>query len=816
MVTHAGTHGPAQPVTSPIISEHVYRESRRITARVSLPSHRPTGGGARIRRLLARFVGAAFVAFLAVTIAESGRPAAPTASWWSPIAAVIVIGPGLVLFALTFGTGPGSERWIRAAAIAAAVGYAAAMVGWLLAWTGETVSGVSSSWLLPFSGLIGLCAALVWRPGRVAAVQVITTACSSMINQMALTSPQLLWQRVGAETVWALGFSGIFVAAAIMAMHTSRILDATEETAAEDAAGDAARTARARERTKFDALVHDQVIAVLLEAGRTDAPQHLPAHARSALHALDALTAPTHPTVPHKLGAPCRGAGAVSAREVVERLDTHLTGIESAVSISVGGIDDLGQTYPVDALSAITAAAAEATRNSLLHAGINALPSVTLDITAEQIRVVVSDAGKGFDPLTVQPGRLGVTGSIDGRMREIPGGRSHIVTGVGAGTSVELIWTRPAADTNDVAPEPSREQQAEGRRHSRENVSGIVGVRTRWAMIVAAGFLACAAVAAANSVHVGMAPGPAAGSLILIALGIGVVAAAGNDPIGHAAAAVCAGIAPLLIVVAALGVHEPVADPLRSAAAVSGGLVVCAFLCVRGRARWAWLGYLAACAVYAAWSIDTGHGLLPAVQVLIPGVGVMIVASVFTALLRPAVNDIYALRAEHAHRQARYAAENATQEERRHQSERLDRLARPTLERITQHPELSAADRHHAILLEARLRDNIRAAILDTPALTAAVWNARTRGMTVTLLDNGGLDNAEPDIVARLQHSITDLVNAADAGTMTIRIAPPQRTHLATLTIHGGSTSGSVRYEFDHTAAVISPSSTEPPTAPTS
>jgi signal transduction histidine kinase len=53
--------------------------------------------------------------------------------------------------------------------------------------------------------------------------------------------------------------------------------------------------------------------------------------------------------------------------------------------------------------------------------------------------VTVSDAGRGFDPERLPPGRLGLHNSIRQRLGDV-GGAIEVVSAVGQGTAVTLRW----------------------------------------------------------------------------------------------------------------------------------------------------------------------------------------------------------------------------------------------------------------------------------------------------------------------------------------------------------------------------------------
>jgi hypothetical protein len=772
------------------------RQTDTITVMTDL---RDESEGARLRRLLSRFIGAGYAAYLFTAVVETSRRTASVQQWWTPTAVAVAVVPGLVLLAASFLSGAVAERWIRAAAVCAVAGYAVAAVGWLPAWTGDFVADSSSStWLVRFSGLVGLCAALVFKPVPVVGVQALATALSSIVNQTGLVSAQPLWSRVAVETVWAWGFSGVFVAAAVMAVRTSHVLDDTKESVARTAAATAAQTARDRERAKVDALVHDRVIAVLLDAARTTTPHRLPDQARAALSALDELTAV------HVSGV--TADGGVTAVDLCTGLRSVITEVDCGVVVSTRTVADLDCLFPIEAVSAVLGATAEAVRNSVLHAGGNTAPQISLIAQPDHIGVVITDKGRGFEPSRVDPGRLGVAGSIAGRMELIPGGTAEVVTGLGSGTSVRLGWTRPSPASRAVSslgysPRPRsvyEETEPEAR-----GITDVIGLRSRSARTVAAVFVLCAAVTAVASVLAGMHPLSAAASTAVLAVGVGAVVLPGGDVLARQWTAVCAVTVPLQIIAAAAGLTEPVPDPVGNAAAVSGGVVVCAFLCVRGRVGSAWLGQMIACVVYTGWVIGYGSPVSAVSQVVVPSIGVMIMATVFAALLRPAAREIFVLRAEQTAQAAHIAGVEAAAQERRTQIARLDELARPALRRIREHPNLSDSDKRTMLLLEARLRDGIRARGFDTPAVTDAVWRARDRGATVTLFDDGALDDASTYTVAQLHHTIVEQVDSVDAGAvMTIRIAPPRREYLATVTIITAS-GRNTRREYDHAANLV-------------
>ena len=89
--------------------------------------------------------------------------------------------------------------------------------------------------------------------------------------------------------------------------------------------------------------------------------------------------------------------------------------------------------------------------------------------------------------------------------------------------------------------------------------------------------------------------------------------------------------------------------------------------------------------------------------------------------------------------------------------------------------------------MEKRLRDAIRSPLLDTPAVTVAVWEARTRGAQVRLIDDRSPATADPaphrELEERLVSTAADL---DDGDALTVRLLPPGRHSYATLVAERG------------------------------
>lgn len=168
----------------------------------------------------------------------------------------------------------------------------------------------------------------------------------------------------------------------------------------------------------------------------------------------------------------------------------------------------------------------------------------------------------------------------------------------------------------------------------------------------------------------------------------------------------------------------------------------------------------------------------------------VIVLSVVTAAyfaMTPLLGEIDALAVRRKRLDDERGAAGAEVAARVRRIERIDDRVRPILEAIRESGRVSEADVRFARLTEARLRDGIRAPALDSDRVRESVWRARSRGVSVILLDDGGLRDLEVEEASSLLSALTDLLaaelDALPAGEIVARVAPPGRMPIASLTV---------------------------------
>ncbi|MGW2660753.1 hypothetical protein ACWCW7_07285 [Nocardia tengchongensis] len=278
----------------------------------------------------------------------------------------------------------------------------------------------------------------------------------------------------------------------------------------------------------------------------------------------------------------------------------------------------------------------------------------------------------------------------------------------------------------------------------------------------------------------GQAPLWAAAAALALMLSAGaLVTAIPVDPLPIPVALYGAAAPPIAT---ALTVLTPVRDlPHESVWSAFASSYVLGVLMLRGRIRTAWAGVIAVAAVLVALGLGSSH-LDPGTLIgsMVP-VGTITAISVFTAVMRPMQRSLRVLREDALMRATAEATMAAADSERTRQLARLDRVARPILERIADGAKLTAAEREECRLLEAELRDGLRAPQLVTDELSGAARGARGRGVEVILLDDGGFAGVPEWVRQRVIDAATKELDATNAGRITVRVLPLGRPVLATV-----------------------------------
>lgn len=276
-------------------------------------------------------------------------------------------------------------------------------------------------------------------------------------------------------------------------------------------------------------------------------------------------------------------------------------------------------------------------------------------------------------------------------------------------------------------------------------------------------------------------------SLLILALVVLAIGTAGllwdqTDPMAWPAAVWVATSGPIAVLLTCLAIPGPLSNP-NQANALGVAVALCAFLCVRGRVVTAWVAMGAIIAIFAVWGTLTGQGTLVGLVLAVPNVAVLLMATGFALIVRPAARGIQQLHDRAVQESETIAETGARIDERDRQRERLQHLAGPTVELIAQDEVLTDAQIVDAVLTEALLRDSMRTKILDAPELLAAARDARGRGVIVAMRDDHAMDSAAPDTVAAFLQQATRWLSSTVEGKVRVWVHPPGSRWLATVVV---------------------------------
>ncbi|AZZ83650.1 hypothetical protein C5O27_09120 [Gordonia alkanivorans] len=313
-----------------------------------------------------------------------------------------------------------------------------------------------------------------------------------------------------------------------------------------------------------------------------------------------------------------------------------------------------------------------------------------------------------------------------------------------------------------------------------------IGSRPLWVTMAmfSCGYLAVTLYANADVTGVWQWVGIIAGFLFF-AFGGFLILDAPGDPLPMPTTVVIAVLAVAGVTTSLFSLPFPLTHVMQTGPSIGASVIALAFVAVRGRPLAAWIASIVISVIATGWGHVATQGAMWGLAVTLPGYAIMIMGSLFSLMLRPMARQLYALREANEQQAALDAAAAAAAEVRDRRLAALDERARPILTRIAERIEFSVEEVAVARLIEAQLRDGIRASDLDVPEVRDAAWRARQRGVKVVLLDDGGLSVLADDEAARardrLGAAVVELLADAESGRVTVRIHPPGRKTLASL-----------------------------------
>ena len=731
-----------------------------------------------VRRLVALFAG--------LGVLEIGILSGPTVYFTEgvkPIAAAMLLAPIVVLAVVIAGVAAGAiylrrsgrpRRDLLRRADRLLAGLLAALLGVYVA----VACVLAATRLLPIAApgdaLARMHPMLGWYFVIAAAGAVVLTRRWRFIFVVAL-APLLLM--VNATAIGELQFVSVedvmldmatnlaTIGALTWLLRLAETSDASSARQRAQAVELAAQQASTRAQHEANSFIHDHILSALIAVanGLPDRAA-LRGSARQALDSLSAGMAVASPVTASTLLNDVAGGVGVMAGDI--RTDVVLSGEHE---------------IPPEVAQAIAEATLEAVRNSLRHAGDDAVVTRTVTLTSDAcgITVEVNDNGRGFDPAAAGRGRHGVSGSIIARMQDV-GGRATVDSAPGEGACITLRW-RPVLGSAD-RQRPERDvAQSEAASWER---SLSASMESAGARAIAAGLV---------GVHVVMVAYECAAhsywrwplaALSFIALLPPAVLLLKTWP----DALLPRWVAQLTVVVIAavnfLVLPQIVTTgwPGYASWCTGAGNDLSCGLLMRGRPVYAWAGSAATTLATAYWVISTGRPLFMIFTYMLGHYFTLASWHGVAHLSTRATTQIAATQRETARLQAQQRAHEEADRIMTSRMASVRQRVTPLLTQIANGKAPTPKLRSQAYLLEAELRDEIRAPFFTGTSIVASAQAARRRGTEVILLDDSG-DNTTIDDQVRTNavNYVTKFLNVTQSNRVVIRLNPPRRPTLLTI-----------------------------------
>ena len=722
-----------------------------------------TGSVAHLVTWLSRTVGMACMAAL-IPIVFVGKDQFPLLH---PLWLITVAGGLLALSVLipTYAWRRGSIRiFLGIYAILVAVG----LFTWPLAWTGSQPPD-EAPWLWICLNLGAVCVALVWGV-RVGLGYTLVVLVGFAGIRLTVSGGAIGPLAAAQEAVT----NGIVPVGLLLTLNAFlEGVDALDQSIADSQHAEREMVLEqtlVEHRRLLDGIIHDQVMTALVAAVHNDRPPAQVAQvAQQALTTLETAAAPGGTVAP------------VTADNLGRLLHDVVASVSEDALVTAHPAPSMDWQVSSQVASLVSQAVREAVVNATKHAHASSIdvhvrPGVIGDLRA--LEVCVIDDGLGFDPEAVPEGRFGLKVSIGERMRLV-GGASSVESMPGSGTTITLTWHGAPPSPDDREEQSDRQLQAVFSFVRPEAFIGVV-----WAMVLTPMILS----------WFSLGPSPQVAPLVISQL-LGLVAtwlAVTSNPHERRLGL---GSAVTVAVVTVLMAGLVLASQTDGWGAVHGWLsvvlqVLLTVLLVRGRAAIAWLALAGYAAVLAVWGFVTGADPVLVLRAL-AGPGLWLALGGFILI---GLNQLGSriLAAREASREAAQALATGfstlvlrevwVRELRDQVGPLLSLLADPD-------HELTEPERQACRVAEGRLRDRLRAGNLVSFGVSAAIEEARVRGVEVTLVDNRGSALPEPVRRAALRH-LEEVVSGSISGRIVARTAPEGSDDAVTIlsSVPGGGT----------------------------
>lgn len=284
-------------------------------------------------------------------------------------------------------------------------------------------------------------------------------------------------------------------------------------------------------------------------------------------------------------------------------------------------------------------------------------------------------------------------------------------------------------------------------------------------------------VVGATSVRLPELPHPQVVVATLLYAPVAVVALTGARPPGRVGTSL---VVALPVLAALTTLPQLSAVPLSAIGVVQSSSYLTSALAVRGRERGAVVGFCLPAAVLVGWGVQAGRLGEVAVALPLPLAALVVTFSWRRMLVRDAVEVDEQVGAQERLAVRTDAARLASDRAARRLAE-VAELARPALAALAAGRPVDDEARTDLVVVEAAVRDLVRAPRLTAEPLRAACTAARRRGVRVVVLDDGDADG--PGLPPEVLRAMAERTGEAVAGSVTIRVLPRGRGALATVLV---------------------------------
>lgn len=738
----------------------------------------PHDGLSRIYTRFAWFFGVTIAISLIAQQSNLGVQFSYTPVWWNVMAigTVVTVGTLMMFIAVTHAF----KSWFRLTLRAMVIAQFCIPVGWLVFSDVQDIDGAPIMWFSSISALGLVCAPLVFSLRISLVMLFVGLPLNVLIGSLYVFHSETdFWESLFQVCVHLCHQSFFFLACYAVRKHLRRIENYTTREVQEKLET-IESSARSSTRLRDAMLVHDTVLGVLSLHSRAGDSAHVRTAATQTIDRIRGVMevrAEEHRPRVLSLLAPRKASAETSVEELIESIAERLE-IDALVDYSTVHFIDKVPSEQMDEVitgaqaDALQWAALEATRNAQHHSH-SETPIVVTISAHEGVTITVEDDGRGFDDSQTE-GRLGVRNSIYARMHDV-GGIARIESGLGKGTIVSLRIP-DAAEIEAKKPEIFHKAVV-----TAANIPPyVLGIIVLF-MSVYSTFLVYF-----SDIW------PSA--WVLVAWGIV------HTIVGYRAVKVgefkenffTVFSAVLVFGVAAIVWSQfvPNDERLTSIRIISFALS-CYFVWMILRHQFiaAWAAVIVTAIVVFIRLEQIDAASVHMIAILVELVIVAVIGQFFALLMRPIRESLDALSISTVKLRLHRAEIEAVREERINFLGSVFVRSHEQLERIARGDD-SPQSRILSVQLEGQIRDDIRAERLGTAQIQQAVWDARGRGINVTLVDDA---QSHQDIDASEDHDIDDAVfaeltdkivqtlNAARDGQVTVRLLPQGRLNVATI-----------------------------------